>query len=237
VSGQAERLGHHGASKVLVADNDQLEHYTTEAYTAVVKQAVDSIQPDLVLFAASANGKDLAPRLSARLDAGLVSDALELTHDGSRFVAKRPLFAGKAVATVALTSSPALVSIRPNIVAPKAADTSRSAEVNALSVELGELRTKVTGVEASESGKLDVAEADVIVSGGRGLKGPENFHLIEKLAEALGGATGASRAVVDAGWRPHGEQVGQTGKTVSPTLYVAAAISGCHAAYGWYVFF
>lgn len=226
VSGQAERLGHHGASKVLVADNDQLEHYTTEAYTAVVKQAVDSIQPDLVLFAASANGKDLAPRLSARLDAGLVSDALELTHDGSRFVAKRPLFAGKAVATVALTSSPALVSIRPNIVAPKAADTSRSAEVNALSVELGELRTKVTGVEASESGKLDVAEADVIVSGGRGLKGPENFHLIEKLAEALGGATGASRAVVDAGWRPHGEQVGQTGKTVSPTLYVAAAISG-----------
>lgn len=226
VASLSERLGHHGAGKVLVADNDQLEHYTTEAYTAVVKQAVDSIQPDLVLFAASTNGKDLAPRLAARLDAGLVSDALELSHDGSRFVAKRPMFAGKAMASVAIHSSPALVSIRPNIVTPKPADSSRSAEVTNLSVELGELRTKVVSVETAESGKIDVAEADIIVSGGRGLKGPENFHLVEKLAEVLGGATGASRAVVDAGWRPHGEQVGQTGKTVSPTLYVAAAISG-----------
>lgn len=226
VSGLTDKLAHYGATKVLVADHEQLEHYTTEGYTAAVKQAVDSIQPDLVLFAASANGKDLAPRLSARLDVGLVSDALELSHDGSQFVAKRPVFAGKAMATVSIQSKPALVSMRPNVVSPKAADASRSAEVNALAYQPVELRAKVTGVESSASGKLDVAEADVIVSGGRGLKGPENFNLIENLAEALGGATGASRAVVDAGWRPHSEQVGQTGKTVSPTLYVACAISG-----------
>ena len=226
VAGLAERLGHHGAGKVLLAEHEQFEHYSTEAYAAAVKQAIDSIQPDLVLFAASTNGKDLAPRLAARLDVGLAADVLELSHDGSRFVAKRPIFAGKAIATVALTAKPALVSMRPNIIAPKAADAGRSAEVSPLAVQLGELRAKVVAVEASEAGKLDVAEADIIVSGGRGLKGPENFHLIEKLADALGAATGASRAVVDAGWRPHSEQVGQTGKTVSPTLYVACAISG-----------
>lgn len=226
VSGLSDKLAHYGASKVLVAENDALEHYTTEGYSQIVQQAIESIQPNLVLFAASTNGKDLAPRLSARLDAGLVSDAIELTYNGSNFVAKRPVFAGKAIATVSVQGPLALVSMRPNIVSPKAADSSRSAEVNPLNVQLGEIRAKVVGVEASDAGKLDVAEADAIVSGGRGLKGPENFHLIEKLAEALGAATGASRAVVDAGWRPHGEQVGQTGKTVSPTLYVAAAISG-----------
>lgn len=226
VSGLSEKLAHHGASKVLVAENDALEHYNTEAYTQVVQQAVESIQANLVLFAASSNGKDLAPRLSARLDAGLVSDAVELSHDGSKFVAKRPIFAGKTIATVSVAGPLALVSMRPNIVSPSAADASRNAEVSQLAVALTESRTKVVGFEASEGGKIDVAEADMIVSGGRGLKGPENFHLVESLANALGAATGASRAVVDAGWRPHNEQVGQTGKTVSPTLYVACAISG-----------
>lgn len=229
VSGLAAQLGHYGASQVLVAENDLLEHYTTEGHAYAVKQAIDSLQPDLVLFAASANGKDLAPRLSARLDAGLVSDALELKHDGSKFVAVRPLFAGKVYANVSIASSPALVSMRPNVVSVKPADTSRTAEISNLDVSglsADMIRAKVTSVEQAGAGKLDVAEADIVVSGGRGLKGPENFNLIENLAEVLGGATGASRAVVDAGWRPHGEQVGQTGKTVSPTLYVACAISG-----------
>lgn len=226
VAGMADKLAHYGAGKVLVAEHDALENYTTEGYTKAVQQAVESIQPDLVLFAASSNGKDLAPRLSARLDAGLVADALELSHDGSKFVAKRPVFAGKAIATVSVESKPALVSMRPNVVSPKPADTSRSAEVSNLAVDPGDIRAKVVGVETSAGGKLDVAEADIIVSGGRGLKGPENFNLVEDLASVLGAATGASRAVVDAGWRPHSEQVGQTGKTVSPTLYVAAAISG-----------
>lgn len=228
VSGLANQLAQYGAGKVLLAENDLLEHYTTEGYTHVVKQAVDSIQPELVLFAASSNGKDLAPRLAARMDLGLVSDAIELKHDGSKFVAIRPMYAGKAFAQVSLQSSPALVSMRPNVVSVGAADASRSAEVSALEVTLSAdmIRAKVLRLEKPEAGKLDVAEADIIVSGGRGFKGPENFHLIEKLADVLGGAVGASRAVVDAGWRPHAEQVGQTGKTVSPTLYIACAISG-----------
>lgn len=228
VSGLAAELGQYGASKVLVADHALLHHYTTEGYAHVVKQAIDSIQPELVLFAASSNGKDLAPRLAARLDVGLVSDALELSHEGGKFVAVRPMFAGKAMAKVSLAASPALVSMRPNVVAVKPADASRSAEVSALELTLSDsdIRAKVTGVEASGGDKIDVAEADIVVSGGRGLKAPENFKMIEELADVLGGAVGASRAVVDAGWRPHGEQVGQTGKTVSPSLYVACAISG-----------
>jgi len=228
VAAHAQQLAQHGAAKVLVAEHDLLEHYHTEAYTQVVKQAIDSLQPDLVLFAASANGKDLAPRLSARLDAGLASDVIELKHNGTHFEALRPLFAGKSFARVSIQSKPALVSIRPNIVSVGSADASRSAEVTALDLQLSadQFKSRVLSVEKPEAGKLDVAEADIIVSGGRGLKGPENFHLIEKLAEVLEAATGASRAVVDAGWRPHGEQVGQTGKTVSPTLYIACAISG-----------
>jgi electron transfer flavoprotein alpha subunit len=228
VSDLAAELGHYGATKVLVADHALLHHYTTEGYAHVVKQAIDSIQPELVLFAASTNGKDLAPRLSARLDAGLVSDALELSHDGSKFVAVRPMFAGKAMAKVSVASSPALVSMRPNVVSVKPADSSRSAEVSALDLSLtdADIRAKVVAVEAAGGDKIDVAEADIVVSGGRGLKAPENFKLVEDLAEVLGAGVGASRAVVDAGWRPHSEQVGQTGKTVSPTLYVACAISG-----------
>lgn len=228
VSDLAAELGHYGATKVLVADHALLNHYTTEGYAHVVKQAIDSIQPELVLFAASSNGKDLAPRLSARLDAGLVSDALELSHDGSKFVALRPMFAGKVMAKVSLASSPALVSMRPNVVSVKAADSSRNAEVSALDLTLtdSDIRAKVVAVEAAGGDKIDVAEADIVVSGGRGLKAPENFKLVEDLAEVLGAGVGASRAVVDAGWRPHSEQVGQTGKTVSPTLYIACAISG-----------
>ncbi len=228
VSNLAAELGHYGATQVLVADHALLSHYTTEGYAHVVKQAIDSIQPELVLFAASSNGKDLAPRLSARLDVGLVSDALELSHDGSKFVAVRPMFAGKAMAKVSVASSPALVSMRPNVVSVKPADSSRSAEVSPLELTLtdADIRAKVVGLETSGGDKIDVAEADIVVSGGRGLKAPENFNLIENLAEVLGAGVGASRAVVDAGWRPHNEQVGQTGKTVSPTLYVACAISG-----------
>ncbi|PIQ23545.1 electron transfer flavoprotein subunit alpha [bacterium (Candidatus Blackallbacteria) CG17_big_fil_post_rev_8_21_14_2_50_48_46] len=227
VAGLAARLGHYGAHKVLVAEHDLLENYSTDGYTKAIHQIADQIQPDLILFAASSNGKDLAPRLAARLNTGLVSDALELSHDGSKFVAVRPMFAGKAYAKVSVQGK-ALVSLRPNVTPVAAADESRAAEVMNFAVNLSDsdIRAKVVAVEKADSGKLDVAEADIVVSGGRGFKGPENFHLVESLAGALGGAVGASRAVVDAGWRPHGEQVGQTGKTVSPTLYVACAVSG-----------
>lgn len=228
VSGIAAGLGHHGAQNVYVSEHALLEHYNTDAHTQVVKQVVDTVQPDLILFAASINGKDLAPRIAARLDSALVADAVELNHEGGKFVAKRPMFAGKAFAKVSINAVPAIVSMRPNVVSAGQADASAAATIHTVDAQISEdtVRAKVVSVESSGGDKLDVAEADIVVSGGRGLKGPENFHLIENLADALGGAVGASRAVVDAGWRPHGEQVGQTGKTVSPTLYVACAISG-----------
>lgn len=228
VSEHAATLGHYGAGKVLLADHELLEHYNSDGYTKVTHQAIESIQPELVLFAASSSGKDLAPRLSARLDSGLASDAVELSNEGGKIVATRPMYAGKAYAKVSVQGAPALVSMRPNVVSPGAPDSSRSAEITTMDVQLSDsdIRAKVVGIEKPEEGKLDVAEADIIVSGGRGLKGPEHFDKIENLASVLGAATGASRAVVDAGWRPHSEQVGQTGKTVSPTLYVACAISG-----------
>lgn len=227
VAALASRLGHYGAHRVLVAEHDLLEHYSTDAYAKVIQEMVAEVQPDLILFAASANGKDLAPRLAARLNIGLVSDAVELSSEGDKFVALRPMFAGKAYAKVSVQGK-ALVSLRPNVTPVVAADESRSAEIMRFAVNLSEsdVRARVVAVEKADAGKLDVAEADIVVTGGRGLKGPENFHLVESLASALGGAVGASRAVVDAGWRPHGEQVGQTGKTVNPTLYVACAVSG-----------
>lgn len=228
VAAHADKLAQHGASQVLLADHEMLAHYTTDGYTHAVEQAAKSYQPDLILFSASINGKDLSPRVAARLDAALASDAVELSHNGTHFVAKRPIFAGKAYANVSVQAKPALVSLRANVIAVSAADAGKTAQTAAveLSLTADNLRTRVLSEEKSDDGKLDVAEADMIVSGGRGLKGPENFHLVEGLASALGAAVGASRAVVDAGWRPHGEQVGQTGKTVSPTLYVAAGISG-----------
>lgn len=227
VAGLAARLGHYGAHKVWVAEHDLLEYYTTDAYTKVVYDMVTELQPDLVLFAASSNGKDLAPRLAARLNRGLISDAVELSREGDRFVALRPVFAGKAYAKVSIQGK-ALVSLRPNVTPVLPADESRSAEIVSFPVNLSEadMRARVVALEKAEAGKLDVAEADIVVTGGRGLKAPENFYLIENLASVLGGAVGASRAVVDAGWRPHSEQVGQTGKTVSPTLYIACAVSG-----------
>ncbi|NNL20633.1 MAG: electron transfer flavoprotein subunit alpha/FixB family protein, partial [Ignavibacteriaceae bacterium] len=140
-------------------------------------------------------------------------------------VATRPIYAGKALMDVKLTTDKKVISLRPNVFKAEASENPSDSEINVKEISSPNLNTKVTEFKKAE-GKLDVAEADIIVSGGRGMKGPENFHLIEELADAFGAAVGASRAVVDAGWRPHREQVGQTGKTVSPTLYVACGISG-----------
>jgi electron transfer flavoprotein alpha subunit len=184
------------------------------------------VKPAAVLFPASAIGRDLAPRVAARLGVGLAADCTALATDGGRLTATRPVFAGKALQTVAFTKSPAIASLRPKMFA--AVNGQGTATVTPLTAgfDANGTRARVTGFARSAGGKVDLTEAEVIVSGGRGLKGPENFAMIEALAEALGGSVGASRAVVDAGWRPHGDQVGQTGKTVAPKLYIAVAISG-----------
>ncbi len=169
-------------------------------------------------------GVDLAPRVAVKLNSGIVMDCMKLEVKDNEVIATRPVYAGKALIDVKLKSDIKIFTIRPNVFKPQAVDSS-TVQIEVKQIDNPNLKTKVTAFKKSE-GKLDVAEADIIVSGGRGMKGPENFHLIEELAEVLGAAVGASRAVVDAGWRPHREQVGQTGKTVSPSLYIACGISG-----------
>ena len=181
------------------------------------------------VFAATGPGRDLAPRVAAKLRRPLLTDVTALEVDGGEIVATRPVFAGKALARVRAKGAPALLSIRPNVFAATEGRGEAEVEVVSATTEAGEGGGyRVKGFEASEGAALDVAEAEIVVSGGRGMKDPSNWHILADLKDALGGtaALGASRAVVDAGWRPHAEQVGQTGKTVTPKLYFAMAISG-----------
>jgi electron transfer flavoprotein alpha subunit len=220
-------LGEAGASEALLATHERFARYEPVGYTQAVVAAVEQTKPAALLFTGSAMGRDLAPRVAARLGVGLATDCTGLAVEGGKLVATRPIYAGKATQKLGFVRSPAMVSLRPKVFAPHAGNGG-AAKVTPLLVayDPGASRARLVDVKATSAGKADLTEAEIIVSGGRGLKGPENFHLVESLATALGGTVGASRAVVDAGWRPHADQVGQTGKTVSPKLYVAVAISG-----------
>lgn len=222
---QVASAGAYGLSScMLVAGSDTASKSSHVA--AAVTEAAGSCGASTVIFTANAFGKDVAPRVAVRMQAGLLPDCIELAGTADAPHAVRPVYAGKAMVRVKSTTATTVLTLRPNVFTAKT-DAATTVTVQAFSPAIdGSVRsTVVTGVSKNE-GSLDVAEADMIVSGGRGLKGPENFHLVEGLAKSLGAAVGASRAVVDAGWRPHREQVGQTGKTVSPTLYVAIGISG-----------
>ncbi len=226
VSGIAPELGKYGAAKVLVFEHEKCAYYSTTAFAKIVAEAAKKESATHVLLPASSMGKDLSPRVAVRLNAGLAADCIALRIDGGDVLAIRPIYAGKAFTDVKITSEVKVFTLRPNVFSAGSGDGSNaSIEKFDLSLSDDDFGSFVTGTSKS-SGKFDVTEADIVVSGGRGLKGPENFKMIEELASLLSGAVGASRAVVDAGWRPHDEQVGQTGKTVSPTLYIAVAISG-----------
>ena len=221
-------LGEAGASEILLATHEAFGRYEPAGVVRAVVAAVEKVKPAVVLFPASSIGRDLAPRVAARLGLGLAADCTALAVEGGRLVASRPVYAGKALQRVAFTGSPALVSLRPKIFASASAPNGGPPVMTPLPVEvdMAAARSRVREVKATSAGKVDLTEAEIIVSGGRGLRGPEHFDIIESLAASLGATVGASRAVVDAGWRSHGDQVGQTGKTVSPKLYVAVAISG-----------
>ena len=215
----------YGIQKIFHLKNEQLSNYSSSGYTEAISNLAREFDFDILILSNTTLGKDLAPRLSVRLDAGCVVDCVKVNVNGGELFLTRPAYAGKALVDVKMLSNKKVITIRPNVFKAKPVESSSSSEIEVKDLTSVNLKCKVTSFKKSE-GKLDVAEADIIVSGGRGMKGPENFHLIEELAEALGAAVGASRAVVDAGWRPHNEQVGQTGKTVSPTLYIACGISG-----------
>lgn len=217
-------LSKYGLRQVTHIKNEQLSNYSPSAYADAIADYAKQNDSKILIFPNTALGIDLAPRVAAKLNAGIVMDCIKLEVENNDIIATRPVYAGKALINVKLNSHIKIFTIRPNVFKPTIVNSSEI-EIKVQPLENPNLKTKVTSFKKSE-GKLDVAEADIIVSGGRGMKGPENFHLIEELAEVLGAAVGASRAVVDAGWRPHREQVGQTGKTVSPSLYIACGISG-----------
>ncbi len=227
VASLADALAHHGAAKVYVADDPSLENYSGEGYTTVLARLIQRIEPAVVLLGATAQGQDLAPRLATRLGVGLASDctAFEVVED-RRLRITRPIYAGRAIATVMEKTIPQMATVRPNVMVAPEPEVSKTADVEKLTVDAGHIRAKVIDMIGETGKRVELTEADIIVSGGRGMKGPENFAILEELADVLGAAMGASRAAVDAGWIDHGHQVGQTGKTVTPSLYIACGISG-----------
>ena len=219
-----ENIGAYGISKVTHLKNSELANYSASAYSNLLISFAQDISADTILLSNTAMGKDLAPPLAVKLNAGIIVDCTSLNFNNDNLVATRPVYAGKALVEVESNLENNVYTLRPNVFTIGDISDAK-AEVITKSVDELNLANKVVSVTKAE-GKLDVAEADIIVSGGRGMKAAENFGLIEELAGILGAATGASRAVVDAGWRPHSDQVGQTGKTVSPNLYIAVGISG-----------
>ncbi len=227
ISGEIENIGDasgYGVNKIIHFKNPDLQNYSSSAYKKIIDEYAKETGAKILVLPNTAFGKDVAPLVAANLDAGIAMDITNYEVTGNEVIVERPVYAGKALVDVKLKSEIKVFTLRPNIFKPSKVD-SANVEIETKEVENPDLTTRVVEFKKAE-GKLDVAEADIIVSGGRGLKGPENFHLVEELADVLGGAVGASRAAVDAGWRPHREQVGQTGKTVSPSLYIACGISG-----------
>lgn len=222
IEGAAAELGKYGAAKIMVADDAALAEYTVDAYTNVAADVIGQVNPDVVIVGATTQGKELSARLSARLDAALASDCVALKLEGDQVVATRTMYGGKILADLTLSGAPVIVALRPNIVA--AVEDAAAGAIEKVDANTGEVRAQVKSKQL-ETGKIDLTEAEVVVSGGRGMGG-DDYSALEALADTLGAAVGASRSAVDEGWRPASDQVGQTGKTVSPNLYIACGISG-----------
>jgi electron transfer flavoprotein alpha subunit len=218
------------ADKVFWVDDPALAQYTTDGYASVLANLLKEHQPSIFLCGATVTGKDLSPRLASRLQTGLATDCtgLSIGEDGV-MVAKRPVYAGKAFIEVTYPAGrPQMASVRPNVLEMGPPDASKKGSIIKVDARIdpASLRTTVLEVVKSAAAKVDLTEAEIIVSGGRGMKGPENFKILEELADVIKATVGASRAAVDSGWRDHGDQVGQTGKVVTPNLYIACGISG-----------
>ena len=227
VAGLANECAQYGANKVHVVQDAVLKNYTSEAYARALTAAIKSISPEIVLAAHSPMGKDFLPTVAAQNDAALATDCTAIQFSGSSLTAKRPVYSGKAMADVEFVGSGIkMATVRPNSIGMPKPDASKTADASAITADFSSLVTKVVEVMKGNSARPDVTEAAIVVSGGRSLKTAENFKILEDMADVLGAGVGASRAAVDAGYRPHRDQVGQTGKVVSPSLYIACGISG-----------
>jgi len=225
VEGMAAELGKYGAEKVYVCESDALDAYSPDGYAAAAAAAAKEADPAMMIFGATGQGKDLAPRAAAKMNIGLASDCVEIKAEGGKVSAKRPVYSGKCFANVQIESSPAAVSIRPNVF-PPGDEAGAAGEVVKVDTGVSEVKAKVKEMVSTATGRPELTEAEKIVSGGRGMKAAENFKLLEDLADVIGAAVGASRAAVDSGYADVAQQVGQTGKVVNPNLYMAFGISG-----------
>ncbi|MBZ9634484.1 electron transfer flavoprotein subunit alpha/FixB family protein [Clostridium sp. FP1] len=231
VNGLAKELISYGAQKVYVADSSLLENYTTDAYTKVICDAVNQFKPEIMLLGATHIGRDLAPRMSSRLDTGLTADCtkLEIDPEDKKIMQTRPAFGGNIMATIICPNNrPQMSTVRPGVMDKALKDESKVGEIINLDFKLSEkdIRTKVIKTVKTNKDMVSLVGANVIVSGGLGLGDEKGFEMLKKLADKFGGVVGASRAAVDAGWIDHSHQVGQTGTTVKPTVYIACGISG-----------
>jgi electron transfer flavoprotein alpha subunit len=222
---QTDQLGKYGASKVLSVSSDKLENFNASAYADVIAQAAEKEAANIVVISSSANCKYLAPLLAINMEAGYVPNAIELPSSVAPFKIKSNVFSNKAFANSEITTEKKLIGLAKNAFGVVENETSSIQENFSPAISEDDLLTKVTSLEKSND-KITIADADIVVSAGRGLKGPENWGMIEELAETLGAATACSKPVSDLGWRPHSEHVGQTGKPVSSNLYIAIGISG-----------
>jgi electron transfer flavoprotein alpha subunit len=221
----AAEAGKYGAAKVFTADGPEFALYGSEVYGTALTNFVNAQNPDMLMVGSTAMGKDLGPKVAAKLGCACISDAVGVKFEGGWEV-RRPVYAGKCFVDVTPNSDKCVVGIRPNAFVMEEAAASGAVEAFDAGTGAVDAKAVVQKIEAGEGGRVELTEAEVIVSGGRGIKGPENYELISKLADALGAAAGASRAIVDAGWVDYSHQVGQTGKTVGPNLYIACGISG-----------
>lgn len=215
--------GSHGVEKAILVEDSGLETFSPDAYASAIAQVIRETGASVVLMGATFTGKDVMPRVAQHLDVALVQDVIHVKNEEG-LVFTRPMYAGKVHAEVRVHSTPAMATIRPKSYKP--VENPVNIVVESMSADVPAAKTQVVAYEGSSNGKLDVTEADIIVSGGRGMQGADKWNVLEELADLLGAATGCSRPVSDDGWRPHEEHIGQTGKTVSPDLYIACGISG-----------
>ncbi|QOY33968.1 electron transfer flavoprotein subunit alpha/FixB family protein [Anaerobacillus isosaccharinicus] len=226
VSGLATELIYYGADRVVTVENSSLKDYTSDAFSQALLQVIHSETPDAVFMGHTAVGKDLAPRIAMKKQAGLISDAIDLEAVGEEVIFTRPIYSGKAFEKKVISEGIILATIRPNNIAPLEKDESRTGEVTAVSVDIKDLRTIIKEIVRKSTGGVDLSEAKIVVAGGRGVKSEEGFNKLNELAEVLGAAVGASRGACDAEYCDYSLQIGQTGKVVTPDLYIALGISG-----------
>ena len=222
----AAELGKYGANRVITVEHPHLKQYTSDGYGQALLAVIDQEDPEAIVFGHTALGKDISPKIASRLQVGLVSDVTAIEGEGDAAVYIRPIYSGKAFEKVKVKDGIEFITIRPNNIAPLAKDDSKSADVSSLSVDITNLRTIIKEVVRKSSEGVDLSEAKVVIAGGRGVKSEEGFAPLKELADVLGGAVGASRGACDADYCDYSLQIGQTGKVVTPDLYIAAGISG-----------